>query len=211
MNILFDLDGTLIDSSERMYRLFQHLVPESELTKDEYWKLKRGKVNHQMILKKYFPQHDFDKFNSRWMSFIESEEYLKMDGVYPGTVDVLDELSKKYGLVLLTARQSKNALEIELEGFGIRKYFNLILITEKRSSKEELIRSVINNGTLKKTAYDLFVSDMGKDIQVGRALGYKMVAVTYGFMSEERLREYHPDYIIRKLRDIEKIVSWSCG
>ena len=36
---IFDLDGTLIDSSERMYKLFCELIPQTNLTKEEYWNL----------------------------------------------------------------------------------------------------------------------------------------------------------------------------
>lgn len=206
MNIVFDLDGTLIDSSERMYRLFQYLIPESGLTKDEYWRLKRDKVDHRMIIKRYFSQYDFDEFNSYWLGFIESAEYLKMDEIYPDTVEILDELSKKYSLILLTARQSKKALAEELERLGIRRYFSRILVTEAQNSKEELIRNAFNSGVLEKMEYDFFIGDTGRDIQTGKALGYRTVAVTHGFMSEARLREYHPDYTIRELRDIEGIV-----
>ena len=36
MNIFFDLDGTLLDSKERLYYLFQHLVPECKFSFEEY-------------------------------------------------------------------------------------------------------------------------------------------------------------------------------
>ena len=49
MNIVFDFDGTIIDASERLYRLFQDLVPRSALSKEAYWALKRNKINHNMI------------------------------------------------------------------------------------------------------------------------------------------------------------------
>ena len=74
MKIFFDLDGTLVDASERLYRLFCDLIPECNFTKEEYWNLKRNKINHQMILEKYFPQYNFDEFNTKWLSLIEKEK-----------------------------------------------------------------------------------------------------------------------------------------
>ena len=50
MNLIFDLDGTLIDSRNRLYQLFQRLVPESTLSFEEYWKLKRNKISNKDIL-----------------------------------------------------------------------------------------------------------------------------------------------------------------
>ncbi len=81
MNIVFDLDGTLIDSSERMYRLFQTIVPESQLTKETYWALKRDKVSHKQLIERLFPQYDFDSFNSLWLNEIEKNKYLRLDKI----------------------------------------------------------------------------------------------------------------------------------
>ena len=53
--IIFDLDGTLINSYDRLYFLFKLLVPECTFSKEEYWNLKRNKMNHKDIIEKYFP------------------------------------------------------------------------------------------------------------------------------------------------------------
>ena len=50
MNLIFDLDGTLIDSRLRLYNLFQQLVPTSELTYQDYWAFKQEKVSNEDIL-----------------------------------------------------------------------------------------------------------------------------------------------------------------
>ena len=50
MNLFFDLDGTLLNSRKRLYTLFQDLIPESKLSIDEYWDLKRDKIDHKTIL-----------------------------------------------------------------------------------------------------------------------------------------------------------------
>jgi phosphoglycolate phosphatase len=55
LNLFLDLDGTLLDSKKRLYKLFDFLVPESDLSYEDYWNLKRNAVGHVDILK--------DKFN----------------------------------------------------------------------------------------------------------------------------------------------------
>ena len=71
MIYIFDLDGTLIDSSERMYRLFCDLIPACSLTKNEYWNYKRNKINHKKLIEMLYPQVSFEEFNDRWMPLIE--------------------------------------------------------------------------------------------------------------------------------------------
>ena len=91
--IFLDVDGTLIDSSDRMYNLFCELIPECQLTKCEYWNYKRNKISHQILLDKLYPQHSFEDFNSVWMNKIESEYYLGMDYNYLDTKDVLEYIT----------------------------------------------------------------------------------------------------------------------
>ena len=201
MNYIFDLDGTIIDSSERLYRLFQRLVPESSFTKEQYWNLKRKKINHETILNSFFPEHNFSDFEIKWMKMIENPEYLEMDQNYPDTIDVLNELVKMHSLILLTARQSKNNLLAELQRLNIRDFFSLILVTESTSTKDELL-CYAEKEYFRKGDNDLFVSDMGKDIIVGKRHGYRTIAITHGFMNSKQLSLYEPDLIIDRLSQI---------
>ncbi len=206
MNIVFDLDGTLIDSSERMYRLFQTIVPESQLTKETYWALKRDKVSHKQLIERLFPQYDFDSFNSLWLNEIEKNKYLRMDKIFPDTRSVLDKLSKNNQIILLTARQSKEGLIEELDRLELKQYFSVLLVTAAIKPKEELLKQA-EQDCIQRNEDDLFVSDMGKDIIIGKSLNYKTVAITHGFMSRERLSEYSPDYMINDLCDLLSIAD----
>ena len=135
MIIVFDLDGTLIDSSKRLYCLFQRLIPESEFSKFEYWELKRNKIDHQSILEKFFPEREFDIFNKEMLSKIELPEYLSMDRVFPDTIETLECLSVSHTLVWLTARQSKERLMREMEWLHMDPYFDSILVTESKTTR----------------------------------------------------------------------------
>lgn len=202
MNIVFDLDGTLIDASERMYHLFQKLVPQSTLTKKEYWERKRNKVNHQQLLSNEFPKVNYDKFNREWLIQIEKPPFLEMDCCYKDTIFVLKELKKTNALYLLTARQSKANLLKELEYLKILEYFNEIFVTEGKNSKKELFQTEMSMYPEKYTCDDWFISDMGKDIQVGKEMNFFTIAISHGFMSRERLVEYKPDICVDELTEL---------
>ncbi len=193
---IFDFDGTLVDSSERLYKLFKFLVPESTFTKEEYWALKRNKINHQMILSQYFPQYSFEDFNKKWLHLIEQPEYLRLDFCYTDTIKVLDELSVLNDLYLLTARQYKINLFSELDRFDIKKYFKQVFVTENTYSKEDLLNQIPF------TAKDYFISDMGKDIALGNKAHLQTVAISHGFMSRNKLIEYKPKQIITNLSEL---------
>lgn len=205
MNIIFDLDGTLIDASERLYRLFQDLMPQSTMSKTEYWSKKRNKIGHQQILKESFPMADFEEFNTRWLNLIETREYLDLDRRYPDTIKVLEQLSLSSKLYLLTARQSKESLLEELRRLEIAEYFDHIFVTANRCSKEELLQKIIKEEPGLFSPEDIFVSDMGKDIRLGNKENFVTIAMTHGFMSREKLLEYLPDYCIDELKELLQI------
>ena len=54
MKIFIDLDGTLIDPTDRIYEIFKDLVPKCELSKNDYWELKKNGMSNFSILEEKF-------------------------------------------------------------------------------------------------------------------------------------------------------------
>lgn len=195
MTLFFDFDGTLLDSKLRLYKLFQELVPQSSFSYNQYWDLKRNKVNHATILKDYFNINNAQPFLNEWFSRIELSEYLDYDVPHPGVSEYLAHLKEnKYNLVLVTARQSVESINYQLSKFGWFDIFDKVLVTKQKLSKAELMRPlVVNNKS------DYIIGDTGQDIIVGKELGIFTVAVINGFLSEEVLIEYNPDILLKSV------------
>lgn len=203
MKYIFDLDGTLIDSSVRMYSLFCELVPDCHLSKEEYWTYKRDKINHRELIDMLYPNVHFAEFETQWMRLIECDSFLKMDNNYDDTIEVLSKLKKEGNeIFLLTARQSKVGLIQELTRLGLIDFMDTIMVTEGKYSKEEILKTYTKNNKDLLSYNTIYISDMGKDIELGKKFGFYTIAITHGFMSESRLAEYSPSKIIHKLRDI---------
>ncbi|WP_288374856.1 HAD hydrolase-like protein [uncultured Chryseobacterium sp.] len=200
MNIFFDLDGTLIDSRQRLYQLFQSLVSTSDLSFDKYWELKRSKISHKEILSSKFnySEEQYMDFEKRWMSEIESEKWLKLDIPFEGISDLLIHLSKNHVLFIVTARQSESIALKQVKSFGWENIFSKVLVTQQQQEKHDLIKNIaqINRE-------DWIIGDTGKDIQTGKLLGIKTAAVLSGFLSKESLLSYQPDIIINTVLDLE--------
>ena len=198
VNIIFDLDGTLIDSQQRLYCLFQQLVPSSKLSYETYWALKQNKVSNETILANEF---GFDasaiaRFVSVWLERIESPELLALDKNFPGMHGALDRLSKQARLHVCTARQHRQLAVDQIDRLGLLPYFDSIMVTERSTRKEELIARMFGLGPR-----DWIIGDTGKDVQVGHALGIRTCAVLSGFLSEKSLKTYGPDLILPAASD----------
>jgi phosphoglycolate phosphatase len=198
MNLIFDLDGTLIDSRLRLYNLFQQLVPTSELTYQDYWAFKQENVSNEDILIKEFR---FDapaikRFVTDWMGNIEAPEFLALDKNLPGMHATLAELREQANLYVCTARQYSIPLLNQLERLRLLYYFDEVMVTKQTRSKEELVRTLPSLDS-----QDWMIGDTGKDIQVGQMLGIKTCAVLSGFLNEKALLNYGPDLILPTAAD----------
>ena len=198
INIFFDLDGTLIDSKLRLYKLFQFLINESKLSFNEYWELKKNKIGHEKILTDLF-NYDTDRINNfkrKWLLLIENEELLSYDTPFEGVTPFLNNLNTRSdkNLFIVTARQFKQKTFTQIESFGWDNIFRQILVTCAKHEKHSLI-----NCSIKISNSDWFIGDTGKDIQTGKVLGINTCAVLSGFLSEEKLLEYQPDLIINNV------------
>lgn len=199
MNIVFDLDGTLIDSKLRLYRLFQYLAPDSQLSYEQYWDLKQRKVSNEAILASELG-HDQSRilqFVTEWMTLIESPLYLALDSNFPGIKSALASLQQQADLYVCTARQLRQPVLDQLASLDLIHFFKQILVTEQKNSKELLIANHVRN----LSTQDWLVGDTGRDMQVGKFLNMKTCAVLSGFLNCESLQSYSPDRIVNSVVD----------
>jgi len=194
VNIVFDLDGTLIDSRLRLYRLFQDLAPDSPLSYGQYWAFKQNKVSNETILSAELglDQAQITRFVADWMTLIESPAYLALDRNFPGIHAALAGLQQRADLYVCTARQLRQPVLDQLANLGLLPFFKMVMVTEQVQNKESLIAAHVAS----LSPQDWMVGDTGKDVQVGKMLNMKTCAVLTGFLSRESLQSYAPDLMI---------------
>lgn len=197
MKLLIDLDGTLIDARARLHGLFRFLVPQSDLTSDDYWRLKRAKRSHREILASVYnyPEKEITQFESAWLKLIEEPEWLENDAPYKGATAHLLWLAKKAQLYLLTKRQRNDMVLLQVSRYGWTDRFSEILVTGLGGDKYEAAAH------LALAPSDWLIGDTGYDIQVGKKLGIRTAAVSNGFLSADVLMTYEPDVLLPHFAD----------
>lgn len=208
MNLVFDLDGTLIDARPRMHRLFCQLVPQAQLDFDAYWDYKRAKVSHEQLLQREFGYDALQlaQFNSHWMAAIESPAMLALDTCLPGVAAALQRLQGQARLHVCTARQLRQPVLDQLERLDLARYFDSVMVTQQRHSKQELVTALPA-----RSSADWMLGDTGHDINVGKALDMHTCAVLSGFLSRASLLPYGPELILDSAADFVLPAATSAG
>lgn len=197
--IYIDLDGTLTDPSERIYRLFKELNPQTNLSADEYKALKRSGVSNEALLKEHshFNEKEIQAFREKWLEKIEEKDRVETDTAFERAGAFLKKISETGDLYLVTCRQKKDLVLYQTEKFGWNEFFAGILATEGKTSKEELIRR-----SFSPSPRDVLIGDTAEDIECAKKLGIRSVSVCWGARGKELLLNCEPDFLAESFDDI---------
>ena len=208
--VLFDLDGTIIDSGEG--------VSNSVLYALEKFGIKETKEN---ALKFIGPPlaDSFKEFygfsDEKATQGIEIyREYYREKGIfecylYDGIVSLLKNLKANgYKVVLCTSKPEEYAKQI-LEHFDIMKYFDFpcgATMDEKtRASKDDVMQYAFEtSGASKETT--IMVGDRMFDINSANEFGIDSIGVTFGYGSRQELENAGATYVFDTANEIENLL-----
>lgn len=212
--ILFDLDGTLMNTKEGItkcaaYALKHYGIYVEDLDSLDFF---IGPPLHKSFEEFY----GFDEKKATEAASVYRERYRDI-GVYEcepytGIEEVLNYLFEKgYQLAVATSKPEIFAKQI-MEKFKFSKYFVTIvgsLLDNSRSSKKEVIEEAfaqLGVGTVYQKSEVLMVGDRKHDIIGAKQTGIETLGVKYGFARENELQEAGADYIAEQPQDIIRII-----
>lgn len=179
--ILFDLDGTLWDSSREVALSWSlALEPYGLQITTEDVRAVMGKTLWE-IADLLFPDADNDEKKRRLALCAKTEEaYLRVHGAspYPGLIPMLDTLRQDYALAIVSNCQM-GYIETFLDYYGLWPYFSDTENAGRTGKpKGENIRLV-----LERNGWDhaLYVGDTLGDQQAAKFAGIPFVHAAYGF------------------------------
>ncbi|NWF91045.1 MAG: HAD-IA family hydrolase [Ignavibacteriaceae bacterium] len=204
-HICFDLDGTLVDSHKTIFNSTIKSLNDLNIQNDL----------DETIFKDKIGMHFVDIFEDMNIRVTDFEEFIQVykknyfsfindSQLYPNTEKTLEYLSKKGFIISLLTTKAQDQAEKILAHFNISKYFNVIMgrrngIAHKPSPEPLLM---ICDEVNVSPEYSLIVGDTELDIICGKNAKVRSCAVTFGYRSEDVIRSYEPDYIVRNLSEL---------
>jgi phosphoglycolate phosphatase len=206
--IMFDLDGTLVDTVQDItnalnHALFSHDI--KNLTVRETMKLVGEGVTR--LVEKVLPEgkeHLKDDVMGKFLGYY-SEHLIENSKEYPHVRETLENLNQFKKAVISNKREALSRRL--LEELDLAKYFDLIIGSdtagERKPSPIPILYVISKLGLSPEES--IVVGDSYYDIEAGKRAGTKTVAVTYGYQPKELLKE--ADYLIDDLRELVTLIQ----
>lgn len=203
--LIFDLDGTLIDSKRDLIRSVNAMLEEmgrETLHEDTI----SGYIGHgapQLVARALGNGASEADRENALKFFLEFYEGHKMDSTcaYPGVEQALDEL-RGFPMAILTNKPVRVSVRI-LEGLGLAKYFRAVYGGNSFETKkpDPLGARKILGEFGAGPGEALLIGDSEVDVQTARNAGTLAAAVNYGFGVHDRAA-YPADVYLDRLTEL---------
>ena len=209
--VLWDIDGTLVDSAGHGRHAFEEAY-EEVVGGPFSWVEYAGRTDHQIALEMLngSDEHLPEMLEQLEMKLATRRELIAAEGrVYPGVPETLAALHEADGVVnsLLTGNIEANAA-VKVGAFGLDRWLDFEAGAygsdphERRSDLVAVARERARERYGEPTGAVL-VGDTPLDVLAAREAGARAVAVATGFADLDALRESEPDALLQDLSDTE--------
>lgn len=209
--IIFDLDGTIIDSLQglinsvrRVFNLFGYTEISEEFVKSC---LGGGAKN---LIKRALGEEHKEVYNEVYDAFINDyhQNAVLDTHVYDGVTNTLKYFYGKKKLAIATYKD-KIGTDSILKHLKLYNYFDMILTVDdvkKAKPNPECINQILK-GLNVETEHTILIGDTTTDVLTGKNANVRTCAVTYGYGEILDIKKLKPDYIIDNIEELKVIVE----
>ena len=209
--ILFDLDGTLVDSASDLYRAMNmslNVLQLPEVTEEQVrtWVGKGTSLFCYSTLQYLTGQFDPAQHQQLLDTFLEiyNAEPCVDTQPFNGVVDFLDwGLSNNKQMICVTNKPEQPARMI-VESLGLSKYFVDVIggdrFEERKPHPRQLLFCVDEYQLAKDQV--LMLGDSSNDVEAARRAGVDCIVVSYGYNHGENIQDCQPQQVVDDLTEL---------
>lgn len=216
--VIFDLDGTLIDSIDIYFTIVEKALKRLNLPAVSRNRILAAAESEEFKWELVLPQEVLNRkeeiIDEAWGVINEIAPQMFADNLdlIQGAGDIVENLSSnglKIGLVTSTQRQYLETKMQPLKNAGVDDLFEAIITSDdvkKRKPAPDPLITCAQQLDMK-PGNCVYVGDTTTDIKAGKAAGMRTVAVLTGFDEYEALEKEDPDAIIENVQNLLKIID----
>lgn len=206
--ILFDFDGTLVDTNELIiYSLSEaaRKFTNRIITREDLNSVLGRYLEDQMKL--LSPEHYKEMINFYREFYKEHQDQMTKE--FPGIKQMLQGLKNNGCKIAVVSAKGRGGIEHSLEKFNLADYIDVIIsaydVQNNKPHPEPALKALeALNAVCDKT---LIVGDSPYDILCGKNAGIKTVLVDWTIFPKHELLKLGPDYVIKTPEELIKIVA----
>lgn len=207
--VLFDLDGTIVDTNELIIASFQHVLDKHKQPRTREQIIPYMGMTLEQQFQAFSGWADVAELVTDYRSFNTMHHDTMVKG-FPHVDEVISTLKEKgMKLGIVTTKIRPSTMRV-LEMFDLLKYMDAIVtvqdVTYPKPHPEPVLTAIQQlNADPKRT---LMVGDSPADIKSAQAAGALSAAVAWSLKGAEELKKYNPDYILEDMLDLYGILGW---
>lgn len=207
--ILFDLDGTLTDSSPGIINSIIYALDKYGISLEDTAVLRKflGPPLHESF--KAFCGFDENKAMEA-VGFYR--EYFSTKGifeneVYEGIASLLQSLSERGKRLILATSKPQLFTDKIMEHFDLTQYFECIAgsnMDGTRSKKADVISYALQQCDVTDKSKTVMIGDRAQDIIGAKSVGIDAIGVEYGYGDYEELNDAGANYIVKTVDELKR-------
>lgn len=206
--VLFDLDGTLVDSSLGIKSAFNYTFEKLQLPLQPDNKLSTfiGPPLETTFANYFTEKADIDHAIKTFREYYNAKGVHQVS-LYSGIPELLKELNELgYSLYVTTSKHEPMA-KLMLTELDVISYFKQVYgSTSEHFHKADVINACLTEQKIQATDA-VIIGDTKFDMIGGQKTGVRRLGITWGFGSIESLQEYGAEIICHHPKDIQKALS----
>lgn len=215
--ILFDFDGTLMDSEYLVINGFAYLFQKhkslDEFTKDIQKEVFLHPLKEE--ISKLFPEENTERLSREYRSYMKNIQGKHLVETLPHVKETLKTLKESgYVLGVVTGRYT-DSCQMWLDDLQISEYFQIVAGTEMYRHTKPSPDGILHTCDLLKVGHDscVYIGDGVKDVQAGKNAGVYTIAFVTNEDKRKALEEAAPNRIMNSFDELPDILkeqhSWS--
>jgi len=211
--VLFDLDGTLVDSIELLVASMEYAYAGRERRPPvQEWIHAIGTPLDAMLRMWADDEADVLHLRARYREY-QIANHDAMTQAYPGVVETVRALhAAGHPLAIVTSKLEAGARR-SLAHIGVEECFSAVVgidATTKHKPDPEPVHFALEQLSVR-TSRAIFIGDSTHDMNAGRAAGIATAAALWGPYSRTMLDATHPTFWLERMDELPPIVARLTG
>jgi phosphoglycolate phosphatase len=210
--IIFDLDGTLVDSAEDLRAALNKLLSELKLRPIEAVEIKGMigdgvlKLVERALVAANGDPAQADFLLPRFLAIYQANP-AALTRCYPGVLETLDTLRRRGFRLAVVTNKPVFATKKILEALSLAEFFPVVVggdsLPQRKPDPAQLLEAARQLGV--NVDETLMVGDNIHDVEAAHAAGMRCVAVSYGYHHRPP-SEFNADHLIDRFGELPPLV-----